>query len=189
MWDEIRAVLEDPQRLAHEYDRRLAEVRDRPRGADALAGFDQKITGLRRGIARLIDGYAERIIDRAEFEPRIGGMTQRLSRLEEERRKAAADAEVESNLALIIGRLEDFADKVHQSLDELDWNGTREIIRSMVRRIEIDGDHVNVVFRIPPPLSEGGESPIGGACPARDNWQHCRGRYYPPRRRHPPGAE
>ncbi len=139
-----------------------------------LAGFDHQITGLRRGIARLIDGYAEGIIDRAEFEPRISGMKQRLFRLEEERRKAAEDAEVESNLALIIGRLEDFANKVHQSLDELDWNGTREIIRAMVRRIEIDGDHVNVVFRIPP-SSEGAASPFGGTCPEGDNWQHCRG--------------
>lgn len=147
VWNEIRAVLEDPQRLAHEYERRLAEVRERPRGADALAGFDHQITGLRRGIARLIDGYAEGIIDRTEFEPRIGGMKQRLSRLEEERHRAAEDIEAESNLVLIIGRLEDFANKVHQSLDALDWNGTREIIRAMVRRIEIDGDHVNVVCR------------------------------------------
>ncbi|KAA0676153.1 recombinase family protein [Azospirillum brasilense] len=190
VWDEIRAVLEDPQRLAQEYERRLAEVRDRPRGTDALAGLDHQITSLRRGIGRLIDGYAEGMIDRAEFEPRIGGMKQRLSRLEEERRKVAEDAEVESNLALILGCLEDFAAKVHQSLDELDWTGTREIIRAMVRRIEIDGDHVNVVFRIPPPSSEGGgERPFGGTCPAGDNWQHCRGGHYPPHRCDPVGAE
>lgn len=189
VWDEIRAVLEDPQRLAHEYERRLAEVRDRPCGAEALAGFDQQITGLRRGIARLIDGYAEGIIDLAEFEPRIGGMKQRLSRLEEERRKTAEDAEVESNLALIIGRLEDFADKVHQSLEELDWNGTREIIRAMVRRIEVDGDHVNVVFRIPPPSSESGERPFGEAYRVADNWQHCGGGHLPTGRGHPAGAK
>ena len=51
-------------------------------------------------------------------------------------------AEAEQNLALIIGRLEDFSDKVHQALDALDWHGTRDIIRMMIRQIEVDGDHV-----------------------------------------------
>src|SRR5689334_19029685 len=32
----------------------------------------------------------------------------------------------------------------------LDWQGTREITRTLVRRVEIDGEHIEVVFRVPP---------------------------------------
>ena len=64
-------------------------------------------------------------------------------------------AEAEQNLALIIGRLEDFSDKVHQALNALDWHGTRDIIRMMIRRIEVDGDHVEIVFRVPPIMPTG----------------------------------
>lgn len=46
---------------------------------------------MRRGIGRLIDSYAEGLIDRAEFEPRIAGLKQQLSQLEE-RHRAALDA-------------------------------------------------------------------------------------------------
>ncbi|MER8837013.1 hypothetical protein [Mesorhizobium sp. M0909] len=43
---------------------------------------------LRRGIGRLIDSYAEGVIDKAEFEPRIAGLKQRLSQLQERHRAA-----------------------------------------------------------------------------------------------------
>ena len=38
-------------------------------------------------------------------------------------------------------------------LDEADWSTRREIIRALVKRVEIDQEQVRVVFRInPPPL-------------------------------------
>jgi site-specific DNA recombinase len=75
---------------------------------------------------------------------------------------------------LIIGRLEDFAAKVHQGLDDLDWTGKRDIIRTMVRRIEIDGTHVEVVFRVPPPNPEG-PSLRHNPSQTAGIWQHCTG--------------
>jgi len=58
---------------------------------------------------------------------------------------------------LVIGRLEDFSIKVRENLDLLDWAARREVIRLMVRRIEIDHGQIEIVFRIPPPSrSEGG---------------------------------
>jgi site-specific DNA recombinase len=77
--------------------------------------------------------------------------------LEENRQTLVETAEAEQNLALIIGRLEDFSDKVHQALDALDWHGTRAIIRMMIRQIEVDGDHVEIVFRVPPIMPTGDE--------------------------------
>jgi hypothetical protein len=37
-----------------------------------------------------------------------------------------------------------------KGLDSLDSNGRREIIRTVVRQIEIDQDNVEVIFRVPP---------------------------------------
>jgi len=44
---------------------------------------------------RLIDSYAEGVIDKAEFEPRIAGLKQRLSQLQERHQAALEAAEVE----------------------------------------------------------------------------------------------
>ncbi|MGF7212726.1 transcriptional regulator with XRE-family HTH domain [Skermanella aerolata] len=185
-WNEIRAVLEDPRRLADEYRRRLGAPRTGPCEIDALATLERQISSLRRGISRLIDSYAEGLIDRTEFQPRIMGMKQRLARLEENRHTLVETAETEQNLALIIGRLEDFSDKVHQALDGLDWHGTRDIIRMMIRRIEVDGDHVEIVFRVPPIMPMGDDHPpFRLASPRGGDWQHCPCRILPVRPQHP----
>ena len=184
VWDEIRAVLEEPERMAAEHRRRLAEARESP-GDVQGADLDRRIAALRRGIGRLIDGYAEGLIEHDEFEPRVEGMRRRLSHAEAERQTMAANAEAERNLTLLVGRLEAFAEKVHSGLADLDWNGTREVIRAMVRRVEIDGDHVDVVFRIPPPSPHRGDGGPRGSTPPTPagGRQDCRGRRRPTGRR------
>ena len=51
----------------------------------------------------------------------------------------------------MISQLEEFSARVAQGLGELDWLSRREIIHMLVRRIEIDLDDVEIVFRVPPP--------------------------------------
>jgi site-specific DNA recombinase len=70
VWEEVCRLLEDPHRVAHEYQRRLDAVQVRPGEADA-AVLERQAAKLRQGIARLIDGYAEGYLDKTEAEPRI----------------------------------------------------------------------------------------------------------------------
>jgi site-specific DNA recombinase len=66
--------------------------------------------------------------------------------------------------------LEDFSMTARENLDLLDWSARRDVIRLMVRRIEIDDSQVEIVFRIPPPPSggTGGDRKLKAA-------QHCTG--------------
>ncbi len=148
VWHQIETVLDDPQRVAGEHERRIAAARDGKAG-EKLDALDRQIGQLRRGIDRLIDSYAEEIIEADEFKPRLAGLMQRLARLQADRDTAMAADEAERSLHLVIGRLADFAERVRDGLDQLDWHGHRDIIRALVRRIEIDHDKVEVVFRIP----------------------------------------
>src|SRR6202171_4979597 len=79
-------------------------------------------------------------------------------------------AEVERNLSLVISRLEDFSAKVTNGLDGLDRSGMRDVIRILVRRIEIADGHIEVVFRVPSP--EGSRS---SPTVESGSWQHCTG--------------
>ena len=136
---------------------------------DEIVRLNHQITTMRRGIGRLIDSYAEGIIDKAEFEPRIAGLKQRLSQLQERHRAALETAESERDLSLVISRLEDFSAKVTKRLDDLDRSGMQDIIRTLVRRVEIDDSHIEVIFRVPPPDGPSGPSPAE----ASGSWQHC----------------
>ena len=55
VWDQVRALLEDPRCVADEYRRRIAQARDDTATSDEIIRLDRQMTGLRRGIARLID--------------------------------------------------------------------------------------------------------------------------------------
>jgi site-specific DNA recombinase len=123
-------------------------------------------SGEKHGVTRILGRlesrklcYAEGLIDKTEFEPRIAGLKQRLSQLQERHRAALDAIEVERDLSLVISRLEDFSAKVANRLDGLDPVRMQEIIRILVRRIKIDGDAIEVVFRVPPPNGPGQPPP------------------------------
>jgi site-specific DNA recombinase len=170
VWDQVRALLEEPNRVADEYQRRLGQASGAAGLPEQVVRLDRQMTALRRGINRLIDGYAGGFIDKTEFEPRIAGLKRRMSQLQEQQQAAIATADAERELSLVISRLENFSDKVTQRLDRLDWHGMREIIHSVVRRVEIDHNDVEVIFRVPP---SDGPSEAGPQSPSRGTWQHC----------------
>ena len=164
VWQEVCTLLADPERLAVEYRRRL-----QPQGQATQheqRNFDGQVGTLRQGLARLIDSYAEGLIDKQEFEPRITRLRQRIAHLEEQRQQLADAAALEAELRLIIGRLEDFATKVHEGLEEIDWNRKREIIRALVKHVEVAHDQVHVVFRV--------EQPYRTPGPEKKSLQLCR---------------
>jgi site-specific DNA recombinase len=51
-------------------------------------------------------------------------------------------------LFLVVSRLEEFAKTVAGSLDSINFNSQREIIRALVKRVEIYKEEVNIVFCI-----------------------------------------
>ena len=74
---------------------------------------------------------------------------------------------MQTELRLIIGRLEDFAARVHTGLETADWLSKRELIRALVKRVEVAHDLVHVVFRVD-------QHPVEPR-PEKKSLQDCRG--------------
>jgi site-specific DNA recombinase len=150
VWEEVCRLLEHPERLAQEYHRRLLQDKT----PDDLASLETRLGRLRHGIARLIDSYAEGLIDKDEFEPRVTRMRERLKQMEAHVQQVKDEAGLQRELTLILGHLDEFASRIKTGLQEADWLTRREIIRALVKRVEIGQEQVRVVFRInPPPLA------------------------------------
>ncbi|WP_265034479.1 MULTISPECIES: hypothetical protein [unclassified Wolbachia] len=103
---------------------------------------------LKRGIARLIDNYAQEYINQEEFEPRIRAMKQNLKMVEEQKKKIFDQKKLTEEFTLIVTNLEGFSSSINSSLDNADWLTKRDIIRTLVKRIEINFENVNIVFRV-----------------------------------------
>src|SRR6266705_4489700 len=165
VWQQVCTLLAHPERLAEEYRRRLQPETRPPR--TPLAALEEQLGKLRQGVARVIDSYADGLIDKGEFEPRILRLRQRMARLEEQRQQLTEEATLQTELQLIIGRLEEFAAKVHGGLEEADWASKRDLIRTLVKRVEVARDQVNIVFRVDLYSSD--------ADPEKKSLQLCRG--------------
>ena len=69
------------------------------------------------------------------------------------------------SLHLVIGKLDLFAAMVRERLTAADWATKRDIICTLVKRIEVADDVVRVVFRVDPGSS--------GTSETRRNLHHC----------------
>jgi len=164
VWCEARSLLENPERVVEEYRRRL-RPQTSARG-DEIAMVETQLGKLRQGLGRLIDSYGEGLIEKKEFEPRITRLRERIEKLERQAQELVDEAAIQADLQLIIGQLEEFAGKVKEGLEKADWATQREVIRALVKRVEVDKGDVNVVFRV--------DSRPFGSRPEKGVLQHCR---------------
>jgi len=165
VWQDVCDLLKHPQKIEEEYQRRLE---DKP-GQAAARGIEplsRVIAKVKRSIARLIDLYSEGMLEKQELEPRLQAAKERLGRLEAEAQTLAAQDAQRAELRLALTRLQEFADQVKGGLKRADWATRREVIRAVVKRVEISDQAVRIVYRVAPvPFVE---RPRGGAlqdCP------------------------
>ena len=143
VWDEVVKVLQKPGCLEKEYKRRLSA---------GTASDNQQLaneqTKLRNAIARMIDSYADGIIEKREFEPRVKQAKAKLARIQTQNQKVQEEADAGKQLRLLILQFGDFASRILSNLENLDFETKRNVIRSLVKRVDVDRDRVNVTFRI-----------------------------------------
>ena len=135
VWHEVCALLWQPERLRQEFERRKQASGEGQR--QERSALEDQIGKLRQGVARLIDSYTEGLIEKDEFEPRVTRLRQRIAHIEEQCETLDDEELLQREMHLIVSRLDDFAVQVGRTLDDLEWSKKREIIRALVRRVEV----------------------------------------------------
>src|SRR5262249_3017523 len=145
VWTEIKKVLENPQRLKEEYERRILNAgKIDAREAEML---EKQLQKAKQGISRLIDTYANGLIEKGEFEPRIKQMKEVVETLNKQKNEILDKQNLNKEMQLVVSKIESFKSSVKEGLDRVNWMTKRNIICSLIKRIEVDLDQVNIVFR------------------------------------------
>ncbi|MBI3907118.1 MAG: recombinase family protein [Pseudomonas fluorescens] len=150
VWQQVVALLAHPGRLKNEYERRLSVLEEKEKTSSDTAALERQRLQLEKGKSRLIDSYAEGMIDKADFEPKVRQLKTRLEQIDHQIQESRRHKAGQSELFLVINRLEEFASAVHDQLDTIDFITKREVIRGLVKRVEIHKDEIMVVFRVDP---------------------------------------
>lgn len=153
VWEDVKRLLADPQRVRSEYQRRL-EAGPAADGDNASApprdDLHAVLRQAERTVGRLIDAYGEGLIDKPQFAARIEAARQRVDRLRSQLHDRSEAQQRQREMRLVIGRLEEFARRVDLGLADADWKTKQEIIRTLVKRVELDGQDVRIVYRVDP---------------------------------------
>ena len=149
VWNDAQQLLRDPQLLRQEYERRLQSpshdaVRERT--------LRQQEKSAKRSVSRLIDAFAEGLLDKSEFEPRLTKARERADRLSNELAQLATRDTEQAHLRAAMACLNEFTSRMGDGLDKADWTTQRVILRLLIERIYIEFDQVRIVYRINFPL-------------------------------------
>jgi site-specific DNA recombinase len=164
VWNDVRAMLSEPSRIEHEL-RRRTEGDEPDLQRQAMRRLEGQIEKVRRSIVRLIDAYEEGLLNKSEFEPRLVAARRHLSQLQEQLKQQQDHDALRREMKLVIDNFDTFAKSVQRGLDNADFSTKRQIIQTLVKRVEMDLKQVNIVYRVN--LSPFDPSPDRGVL------QHC----------------
>src|SRR5260370_30267856 len=119
------------------------------RSPEDLKSLKAQLGKLQRGMERLIDSYSEGVIDKEQFMPRLSRTKSRIAELEARIHANAEGADRRQELRLLVNHFQKLSVNLGPGLDGADWNRRREIIRSLVERIEIGRAGIALGFRLP----------------------------------------
>src|SRR6266849_1624097 len=115
---------------------------------DNLETLRSQRTKLQHAMERLIDSFTEGLIEKDQFTPRMARTKSRISDLDAKIKAGAGDVDQLQHLRLATSRLRELAGAIGPELASADWHRRREIIRTLVQRIDIDTEVIKIIFRI-----------------------------------------
>ena len=116
-----------------------------------LRRLDTALDSNERERTRLLDAYQAGLLELDELTRRTAALTARRDQLAQEKTtltKRSAELATENRLRR---RLAGFAEQVADSLDDLDIDGRRRLLRLVVEKIRVTGWRVEIHLKIPLP--------------------------------------
>ena len=99
VWEDVRQLLSEPERVRTEHERRLHGLAAGP--DREVKHLNKMIANIRKMISRLIDAYGDGLLDKSEFEPRILAAREAPSQIGE--RVSAADGRGRPRIGTAVG--------------------------------------------------------------------------------------
>src|SRR5216684_2707186 len=156
VWHEVCDLLTHPERLEHEYQDG-GKVGASLESVETLKAQRLK---LQHGLERLIDSFTEGLIEKHQFTSRMARTKSRIAELDTKIKDDARDVDRLEHLRLAASRLRELAAAVGPHLANSDWHRRRDMIRTLVQRIEIGLEVIKIVFRLTPDARNSGPGSI-----------------------------
>ncbi len=153
VWAEVRRLLEHPELVQAEIDRRLTVLRTEHPATRRRETLERDIARADSAIARLIEAYQEQLISLDELRTRTPALRKRQTTLRAQLDALDAELHDAETYLKLADTLEGFLGRLAAGLDQLDTAEQQRILRLVVREVLIGGDDDTITIRhtIPTP--------------------------------------
>ena len=174
VWEQTVKLIKDPQTVLKEYTNRLHEKQNTQQSlADLILKKRKELRQINYQKERLLDLYQKGSLNLSEIESRLQKLRGKIKQLESERLSLEHEQKQDNQQLQLIDQLQEFQKKVSSNLNLLNFEQKKEIVRLLVREVEVDikAEEITVRHVVPKPkrlpLCTGSQwTPLRGSFPA-----------------------
>jgi len=168
VWGEVRELLEHPELVRTEIDRRLQALRTEHPAARRREALERDLTRASGAIERLIEAYQEQLLSLEELRARMPALRKRQTTLQAQLDTLDAELHDAESYLKLADTLEGFLTRLSDGLDQLNPVEQQRILRLVVREVLVGGDDDKITIRHSIPTPTGGPNgsyPLRGSSP------------------------
>jgi site-specific DNA recombinase len=158
VWIQVLALLQNPELIKAEIDRRLQALRHEHPASRRRDGLQRDLTRAQKALRRLIDGYQEQLITLEELRTRIPELRRREATLRAELDALDTELHDAETYLKLTETLDPFRARLSNNTAALTIEQRQEIVRLVVREVLLGDDNITVRHSIPVPT---GGQPAG----------------------------
>jgi site-specific DNA recombinase len=174
VWDELLRLLEDPELIQAELDRRAEAARNADPLRQRQESLGREQSRLAKNMDRLLTAYQEGLMSLDQLRGRMPELRKQEQAVQSELQSLQTTAADETKYLRLIHTLGDFRARLHANAGALSVKDRQTILRLLVKEVLVDKDTLTIRHSIPMPnpgpgASGGGqpdhESPTGQSGP------------------------
>jgi site-specific DNA recombinase len=159
VWSEVRRLLEHPELVQAEINRRLTALRTEHPAARRRDTLQRDLTRADSAVTRLIEAYQEQLISLDELRARTPQLRKRQSTLQAQLDALDAELNNAATYLKLADTLEGFLGRLNDGLEQLDTSEQQRVLRLVVREVLIGGDDDTITIRHSIPSPTGPDDP------------------------------
>jgi len=154
VWDQVIKLLENPNLIGSELDRRLRLIRNSNPVKQKKDKLIKEVIRTRKTIEKLLDAYQEDLIQLDELRSRMPALRKRENSLNSDLNSLENDLASRDSLLKLTDSIEGFLLKLHGMAGVMSVVERQKVLRLVVKEILIDDENIRVKHSVPLPHSD-----------------------------------
>jgi len=149
VWRQVIQLLEDPELIRAEIQRRIKEIQDCKPTTRRKEVLSKELTRVQKGIEKLLDAYQEGLLQLEELRKRVPELRKKEEALKSELHSLEAAAADQRAFLRLADNIEDFLGCLRKTANTLSVTERQKILRLVVREILVDRKTIKIKHSLP----------------------------------------